>query len=103
MSTREKWRGHKYDFYKIAHEHLYILRKPAKDEKRPPLSSTARNGGRADKFWVRFSGIFDSLRTGILLHSIRPRSIPTSACVVFVVLTRADLSVACLIFLGATI
>lgn len=37
MSTREKWRGHKYDFYKIAHEHLYILRKPAKGEKTSPL------------------------------------------------------------------
>jgi len=37
MSTREKWRGHKYDFYKIAHEHLYILRKPAKGEKTTPL------------------------------------------------------------------
>ncbi len=37
MSTREKWRGHKYDFYKIAHEHLYILRKPAKEEKTTPL------------------------------------------------------------------
>jgi DNA modification methylase len=37
MSTREKWRGHKYDFYKIAHEHLYIFRKPAKGEKTTPL------------------------------------------------------------------
>ncbi len=37
MSTREKWRGHKYDFYKIAHEHLYIFRKPAKEEKTTPL------------------------------------------------------------------
>ena len=37
MSTREKWRGHKYDFYKIAHEHLYIFRKSAKDEKTTPL------------------------------------------------------------------
>ncbi len=37
MSTREKWRGHKYDFYKIAHEHLYILRKPAEGEKTTPL------------------------------------------------------------------
>jgi DNA modification methylase len=27
-TTREKWRGSKYDFYKIAHEHLYIFRKP---------------------------------------------------------------------------
>jgi DNA modification methylase len=32
-STREKWRGHKYDFYKIAHEHLYVFRKPTKDER----------------------------------------------------------------------
>jgi DNA modification methylase len=31
-STRERWRGHKYDFYKIAHEHLYVFRKPTKDE-----------------------------------------------------------------------
>ena len=33
MTTREKWRGHTYDFYKIGHEHLYVFRKPAKDEK----------------------------------------------------------------------
>lgn len=31
-STREKWRG-KYDFYLIAHEHLYIFRKPEKGER----------------------------------------------------------------------
>ncbi|MEM3637973.1 MAG: DNA methyltransferase [Conexivisphaerales archaeon] len=31
--TRERWRGHEYDFYKIAHEHLYVFRKLAKDEK----------------------------------------------------------------------
>ena len=31
--TREKWRGHKYDFYKIAHEHLYVFRKPSADER----------------------------------------------------------------------
>jgi len=31
-STREKWRGSKYDFYLIAHENLFILRKPEKDE-----------------------------------------------------------------------
>ena len=30
-STRERWRG-KYDFLLIAHEHLYIFRKPEKDE-----------------------------------------------------------------------
>lgn len=31
-STREKWRGTKYDFYLIAHEHLYVFRKPAEGE-----------------------------------------------------------------------
>ncbi|MHA1506009.1 MAG: DNA methyltransferase [Candidatus Asgardarchaeia archaeon] len=30
-STREKWAG-KYDFYKIAHEHLFVFRKPMEDE-----------------------------------------------------------------------
>ena len=32
-STREKWAGQKYDFYLIAHEHLYVFRKPAEGEK----------------------------------------------------------------------
>lgn len=31
-STREKWNG-KYDFYLITHEHLFIFRKPEKNEK----------------------------------------------------------------------
>ena len=31
-STREKWRGRSYDFYLIAHEHLYVFRKPAEGE-----------------------------------------------------------------------
>ena len=31
-STREKWAGQKYDFYLIAHEHLYVFRKPAEGE-----------------------------------------------------------------------
>ncbi len=30
--TREKWRGTTYDFYLIAHEHLYVFRKPAEGE-----------------------------------------------------------------------
>ncbi len=37
MQTRQKWRGHSYDFYKIAHEHLYVFRKPSRDEKTTPL------------------------------------------------------------------
>lgn len=31
-TTRKRWRG-TYDFYKIAHEHLYIFRKPERNEK----------------------------------------------------------------------
>ena len=31
--SRERWSGSNYDFYKIAHEHLYVFRKLAKDEK----------------------------------------------------------------------
>ena len=30
-STREKWRGTRYDFYLLAHEHLYVFRRPAKN------------------------------------------------------------------------
>lgn len=30
--TRERWRSERYDFYKIAHEHLYVFRKLTKDE-----------------------------------------------------------------------
>jgi DNA modification methylase len=37
MTTRQRWRGHSYDFYKIAHEHLYVFRKPALNEKTTPL------------------------------------------------------------------
>lgn len=37
MTTREKWRGHTYDFYKIGHEHLYVFRKPKQGEKTTPL------------------------------------------------------------------
>ncbi len=31
--TREAWRGSNYDFYKIAHENLFVFRKPARGEK----------------------------------------------------------------------
>jgi DNA modification methylase len=41
-STREKWRGHKYDFFKIAHEHLYVFRKPAKDERLSDFKHSVR-------------------------------------------------------------
>lgn len=32
-TTRERWRSSKLKFYRIAHEHLYVFRKPKKDEK----------------------------------------------------------------------
>ncbi|MEO0263389.1 MAG: DNA methyltransferase [candidate division WOR-3 bacterium] len=32
-STREKWRGRNYDFLLLSHEHLYIFRKPKKEER----------------------------------------------------------------------
>jgi len=31
-TTREKWKAGRYDFYKIAHEHLYVFRKPSSQE-----------------------------------------------------------------------
>jgi len=36
-TTRERWRGKSYKFYKIAHEHLYVFRKPIEGEKLSPL------------------------------------------------------------------
>ena len=36
-TTRERWRGKKYKFYKIAHEHLYIFRKLGEGEKVTPF------------------------------------------------------------------
>jgi DNA modification methylase len=40
-STREKWKG-KYDFYLIAHEHLFVFRKPTKDEKTNDLKDSIK-------------------------------------------------------------
>lgn len=40
-STREKWRG-KYDFLLIAHEHLYVFRKPEEDEKSSPFKNSMK-------------------------------------------------------------
>ncbi|MEM3386514.1 MAG: DNA methyltransferase [Nitrososphaerales archaeon] len=38
MSDRGRWRGRYYDFYKIMHEHIFVFRKPAKNEKTPKHS-----------------------------------------------------------------
>ena len=37
LGSREQWAGRSYDFYKIAHEHLYVFRRPLKDEKESDL------------------------------------------------------------------
>ncbi len=41
-STREKWRGSKYDFYLLGHEHLYIFRKPGVGEKLTPFKESVK-------------------------------------------------------------
>jgi len=41
-STREKWRGTKYDFYLLAHEHLYVFRKPAIGEKMSEFKNSVK-------------------------------------------------------------
>jgi DNA modification methylase len=33
-TTRERWRSSKLDFYRIAHEHLYVFRKPENEEEK---------------------------------------------------------------------
>lgn len=40
-STREKWRGLKYDFLLLAHEHLFIFRKLEKNEKLTPYKNSS--------------------------------------------------------------
>ena len=42
--SRERWNGSNYDFYKIAHEHLFVFRKPSNGEE---LSDF----GRSLKWW----------------------------------------------------
>ncbi len=39
-STREKWRGSRYDFYLIAHEHLFVFRKPSEGERLSPFKNS---------------------------------------------------------------
>ncbi|MCK4405652.1 MAG: methyltransferase domain-containing protein [Hadesarchaea archaeon] len=43
-STRERWRGKGYDFLLIAHEHLYVFRKPEKDEKMSQFKESVKWG-----------------------------------------------------------
>lgn len=39
FTNRNRWSKSYYDFYKIMHEHLFIFRKPKKEEKLPKMSS----------------------------------------------------------------
>jgi len=39
---KEKWRGTKYDFYLLAHEHLYVFRKPATGEKMSEFKNSVK-------------------------------------------------------------
>jgi DNA modification methylase len=41
-TTRERWKGKKHKFYKIAHEHLYIFRKPNEREKLTPFKHSRK-------------------------------------------------------------
>jgi hypothetical protein len=41
-TTREKWRGRNYDFLLLAHEHLYIFRKPKEGEKLTPFKESMK-------------------------------------------------------------
>ena len=42
LGSREHWNGSSYDFYKIAHEHLYVFRKPARGEEASELKYSRR-------------------------------------------------------------
>jgi DNA modification methylase len=41
-TTRERWRSSKLDFYKIAHEHLYVFRKPSSEQEKKALRLSSK-------------------------------------------------------------
>ena len=41
-TTRERWRSSNLDFYKIAHEHLYVFRKPNSEQERRELKMSSK-------------------------------------------------------------
>ena len=57
-TTRERWRGREYPFYKIAHEHLFVFRKPAPEEKLTEVKNSLK--------WWR-----DQLAFGLRLAEVR--------------------------------
>ena len=42
-SGREKWRGKNYDFYLIAHEHIFVFRKPGDEREYKKMKFSANN------------------------------------------------------------
>ncbi|MBI2912658.1 MAG: DNA methylase [Chloroflexi bacterium] len=57
-TTRERWRGREYPFYKIAHEHLFVFRKPTEAEKLSEVKNSLK--------WWR-----DQLAFGLRLADVR--------------------------------
>lgn len=41
-TTRERWRGSRLDFYRIAHEHLFVFRKATNDTERKALKFSTK-------------------------------------------------------------
>jgi DNA modification methylase len=41
-TTRERWRSSKLDFYRIAHEHLFVFRKPVDDSERGMMKLSSK-------------------------------------------------------------
>src|SRR3972149_2835691 len=41
-TTRERWRSTKLDFYRIAHEHLFVFRKPTDDAERKMMKLSSK-------------------------------------------------------------
>jgi len=56
-TTRERWRGREYPFYKIAHEHLFVFRKPGPDEKLSEVKNSLKWWPSQLSFGLRLSDI----------------------------------------------
>lgn len=62
-TTRERWRGREYPFYKIAHEHLFVFRKPEPTEKLTEVKYSLRWWAPQLSFGLRLSDIRPEYRT----------------------------------------
>ncbi len=68
-TTRERWRGKEYPFYKIAHEHLFVFRKPEVNEKLGEVKYSLRWWRPGLSFGLRLSDIRPD-------YSLKPRARP---------------------------